>query len=162
MVLRPYAQRRGRLAPIPAENGWLIPALALAGLGVAGYLAYVETSLATAVCGPVGDCNAVQQSEYARLFGIPIAFYGLAGYVAILVLWLAQRLAKLSLARLAPTGIFAIAVVGVLFSIYLTFLEPFVIGATCIWCLTSALLMTGILLFSAAPAGASRPTKARV
>ena len=161
VVLRFFAKKRGRLAPLPAENGWLIPALALAGLGVAAYLAYVETSLASAVCGPVGDCNAVQQSEYARLFGIPIAFYGLAGYVTILVLWLVQRLTKRSLVWLAPTGIFAVAAVGVLFSIYLTFLEPFVIGATCIWCLTSALLMTGILLFSAAADETPRPTKTR-
>ncbi len=161
VVLRPYMQRRGRPAPIPAQSGWLIPVLALAGLGVAAYLAYIETSLTPAVCGPVGDCNAVQQSEYARLFGIPIAFYGLAGYVAILALWLTQRLARIPLVRLAPTGIFAIAVVGILFSIYLTFLEPFVIGATCIWCLTSALLMTGILLFSAEAGRLSQPKKTR-
>ena len=35
---------------------------------------------------------------------------------------------------------------GVLFSIYLTFLEPFVIGATCAWCLSSAVIMTLLLL----------------
>lgn len=161
VVLRSFAKKRGRLSPLPPENGWLIPALALAGLGVAAYLAYIETSLTPAVCGPVGDCNAVQQSEYARLFGIPIAFYGLVGYVAILTLWLTQRLARIPLVRLAPTGIFAIAVVGVLFSIYLTFLEPFVIGATCIWCLTSALLMTGILLFSAEAGRPSQPKRTR-
>jgi uncharacterized membrane protein len=43
-------------------------------------------------------------------------------------------------------------VVGTLFSIYLTFLEPFVIGATCAWCLTSAVLMTVLMLLSIAPA----------
>jgi uncharacterized membrane protein len=42
----------------------------------------------------------------------------------------------------------------VLFSIYLTFLEPFVIGATCAWCLTSALIMT-LLLWAAAPEAAA-------
>lgn len=31
-----------------------------------------------------------------------------------------------------------------LFSACLTFLEPFVIGASCLWCLSSALLMTGL------------------
>jgi uncharacterized membrane protein len=35
---------------------------------------------------------------------------------------------------------------GAIFSIYLTFLEPFVIGATCLWCLSSAVIMTAILL----------------
>ena len=40
---------------------------------------------------------------------------------------------------------------GTLFSIYLTFLEPFVIGATCAWCLTSAILMTTLLLLTVTP-----------
>jgi uncharacterized membrane protein len=41
------------------------------------------------------------------------------------------------------------AVAGVAFSVYLTFLEPFVIGATCAWCITSALLMTALLIMTA-------------
>jgi len=40
---------------------------------------------------------------------------------------------------------------GTLFSVYLTFLEPFVIRATCAWCLTSAILMTALLLFTVTP-----------
>jgi len=39
---------------------------------------------------------------------------------------------------------------GTLFSIYLTFLEPFVIGATCAWCLSSAIIMT-LLIWLALP-----------
>jgi uncharacterized membrane protein len=42
-------------------------------------------------------------------------------------------------------------VFGTLFSIYLTFLEPFVIGATCAWCLTSAVLMAALLALTATP-----------
>ena len=44
-----------------------------------------------------------------------------------------------------------VALAGTLFSIYLTVLEPFVIGATCMWCITSAVLMT-LLLWAATPA----------
>jgi uncharacterized membrane protein len=40
---------------------------------------------------------------------------------------------------------------GVAFSIYLTFLEPFVIGATCAWCLTSAILITVLMWLAAGP-----------
>ena len=68
---------------------WLIPILSVIGLGVAGYLAYVEFTQVEAVCGPVGNCNTVQQSAYATLFGvIPIGFLGILGYLAILILWL--------------------------------------------------------------------------
>jgi len=127
----------------------LIPILCVIGFGVAGYLAYVETTQVKAVCGPVGDCNTVQQSEYARLFGIlPIGVMGLAGYVAILASWLVERFTKDKLADLAALALFGMTAFGTLFSIYLTFLEPFVIGATCAWCLTSAILMTVLMLLS--------------
>jgi uncharacterized membrane protein len=48
-----------------------------------------------------------------------------------------------------------VALVGTLFSVYLTFLEPFVLGATCAWCLTSAVLQTLLLWLTADPARAS-------
>lgn len=117
-----------------------ILALSLVGLVVAGYLAYVESAEVSAICGPVGDCNTVQQSPYARLFGLlPVGWVGVLGYIGILgATWLGTREARL--AR------FAMVAFGVAFSIYLTFLEPFVIGASCAWCLTSAVIM-GILLW---------------
>ncbi|MDW8231416.1 MAG: vitamin K epoxide reductase family protein [Roseiflexaceae bacterium] len=71
-----------------------IPLLALAGMGVAAYLTFIETTGAQAVCGPMGDCNTVQQSEFARIFGVlPVGVAGIAGYGAILMAWiLAHRL----------------------------------------------------------------------
>lgn len=132
------------------ENwAWIIPVLCIIGFGVAGYLAYVETTQTTAVCGPVGDCNTVQQSEYARLFGIlPIGVLGLFGYVAIVIAWLTARYGKKYLSVLATLALFGMTAFGTAFSIYLTFLEPFVIGATCAWCLTSSVLMTTLMLLS--------------
>ena len=133
----------------------------IAGLGinalpftffVAGYLAYVETAQVSAVCGPVGDCNTVQQSEYARLFGIlPIGTLGLIGYVMILLAWLAARLGRNGIENLGMLALLGMTFAGTLFSVYLTFLEPFVIGATCAWCLTSAVLITILMLLSLGP-----------
>jgi uncharacterized membrane protein len=140
-----------RSMPDPREPGPLIPLVALLGVAVAVYLTYIESSGAEAVCGPVGDCNAVQASEYARLFGaMPIGAVGLAGYVAILGAWLIGR-GNSTIADWGRLSLLAMAVVGVLFSIYLTFLEPFVIGATCAWCLTSALAITLLMWLSARP-----------
>jgi uncharacterized membrane protein/thiol-disulfide isomerase/thioredoxin len=137
------------------SSGW-IPLLCLIGFSVAGYLAYVETTQTTAVCGPVGDCNTVQQSDYARLFGVlPIGVLGLLGYMVIFTSWMIARFARNALADPAVILVFALATLGTLFSIYLTFLEPFVIGATCIWCLTSAVLMTVLMLLSVKPAKVS-------
>jgi len=132
---------------------WLIPVLCLIGFGVAGYLAYVETAQVVAVCGPVGDCNTVQQSEYARLFGIlPIGVLGLFGYIAITTTWIIAGYINGPIANLATLVLFGLTAFGTLFSIYLTFLEPFVIGATCAWCLTSSIIMTILMLLSVRPA----------
>lgn len=148
-VLRPPKGRPSRAT----LSGWAIPLLAVIGLGVAGYLATVEMTHVEAVCGPVGDCNTVQQSAYATLFGVlPIGVLGAVGYVLILAAWLAARLGSSQLQQQATLAVFGMAAAGTLFSIYLTFLEPFVIGATCAWCLTSAVIMT-LLLVLTAPAG---------
>jgi uncharacterized membrane protein len=144
---------RRRTVDEPATwQSWAIPLLALLGLGVAGYLAYVETQRVTAVCGPVGDCNTVQQSAYAWLLGlIPIGVLGLVGYAAILIAWAVAHYGNGQLAGLAWLALFVMTLCGTLFSMYLTFLEPFVIGATCAWCLTSAMIMTALLALTATP-----------
>jgi uncharacterized membrane protein/thiol-disulfide isomerase/thioredoxin len=130
---------------------WAIPPLVVLGLIVAGYLTYVETQQVAAVCGPVGDCNAVQQSEFALLFGfLPVGVLGLIGYVGIGVAWIVARYTHGLWANLAKLALVGMAWFGVAFSIYLTFLEPFVIGATCAWCLTSAVVMT-LLFWMIAP-----------
>jgi uncharacterized membrane protein/thiol-disulfide isomerase/thioredoxin len=146
-------RKKGKAAPKKENRAWIIPTLCVIGMGIAGYLAFVEATQTTAVCGPVGDCNTVQQSEYARLFGIlPIGVLGLISYAVIILLWLIARYANEHLSDLAAVSLFATTAFGTLFSVYLTFLEPFVIGATCVWCLTSAILMTILMLFSVQPA----------
>jgi uncharacterized membrane protein/thiol-disulfide isomerase/thioredoxin len=144
---KPPAQWRCRVCE------WLVPLACLAGVGIAAYLAFIETAQTQAVCGPVGDCNAVQQSEYARLFGVfPIGLLGILCYTGIFIAWYLGQSPRPSLAALANLAMFGLAFGGTLFSIYLTFLEPFVIGATCAWCLASAVLMTTLLWLTAAPA----------
>jgi uncharacterized membrane protein len=128
---------------------WLIPVLSLIGIGVAGYLSFVEYNQVEAVCGPVGNCNTVQQSSYAKLFGlIPVGFLGLLGYISVIILWLMDLLDLDGLRRLPRLGLWIITLIGTLFSVYLTFLEPFVIGATCMWCLSSAVIMTILYLLA--------------
>ncbi|HUH13979.1 MAG TPA: vitamin K epoxide reductase family protein [Longimicrobiales bacterium] len=125
---------------------WVVPALAVVGTGIAAYLSFVEVTGAEAVCGPVGDCNRVQLSPYAALAGVPIGVLGVVGYLLIGGLWITGRTQ-----RRIQLLIWALAAGGVAFSIYLTFLEPFVIGATCMWCINSAVAMT-LILVAATPA----------
>jgi uncharacterized membrane protein len=150
---------RVRRAPWPV---WVIPLLVILGVGVASYLSFVEVTQVEAVCGPVGDCNTVNQSQYATLFGfLPVGVLGLLGYGVILLLWSIGRWGPEGGRDRAKLGLWGAAVFGVLFSIYLTFLEPFVIGATCAWCLSSAVIMTLLLWASAPHAAEAWPGKAQ-
>jgi uncharacterized membrane protein len=138
--------------PLPKLNRWLdyaIPVLAVIGLGASLYLTYVEITHTQALCGPVGDCNTVQSSPYAKLFGvIPIGVVGALGYIAILVAWLWRRFRSDALSKVAGPIMFGGALFGTLFSVYLTYLELFVIHAVCIWCLSSAVIITALMLLS--------------
>ena len=134
------------------QTYWLYIILCIVGLIVSGYLAYVESTGLRAVCGPVGDCNTVQQSQYARLFGIlPIGILGMFGFAVILIANVAHNANKRKLSAIAGVSMLILTLLGTLFSIYLTFLEPFVIGATCAWCLTSAITMTLLFQLSIPP-----------
>jgi uncharacterized membrane protein len=128
---------------------WVIPIAVFGGLIVSGYLTFVESTNTSVMCGPLGGCEEVQTSKYAILFGIlPVGLLGFIGNIAILAAWLVWQFGPASLRKLAVLAMWGMAVFGVLFSIYLTFLEPFVIGATCMWCISSAVIMIILLLVS--------------
>jgi uncharacterized membrane protein len=134
----------------------IIPILAVIGLLVAGYLTFIETSGGEPFCGPVGDCGAVQNSPYAMLFGfLHVGLLGMIGYIGILAAWAIGQHAAGKVKLWARVAMFGMAFFGTLFSIYLTFLEPFVIGATCLWCVTSAIIITLLMWFSLEPATAA-------
>ncbi len=150
MILRAFQGK-----PLREIKSWLdiaIPVLAIVGLGASIYLTYVEVTHSRALCGPVGDCNAVQSSPYAKLFGVlPIGLLGAIGYIAILVTWFWRRFRTDALSKIAGPVMYAMALFGTLFSIYLTYLELFVIHAVCIWCLASAVIITALMLLSLPP-----------
>lgn len=133
-----------RASPTAGKDwSWVIPILSILGLIIAGYLSFVEVTETEAVCGPIGDCNSVQQSPYAKLFGfLPVGILGLAGYIAILLAWVLKEYGPASWRERFSLAMWSMAFFGVVFSIYLTYLEPFVIGATCAWCVSSAIIIT--------------------
>ena len=109
--------------------------LALAGIGVAGYLTYVHYAGLHPICGVSHGCETVQTSSYASLFGIPVAVLGLITYGMILIsLRLPEERGRL--------GGYALTVIGLGFSVYLTYREVFTIHAICSWCVSSAILFT--------------------
>jgi uncharacterized membrane protein len=119
--------------------------VALAGLFVALYLALYKLGyIGTLVCA-VGSCETVQTSRWAALFGIPVAVWGVAFYIAVLGVALAGLSPALADSHRLSRLLVAMTGTGVLFSLWLTYLELFVIHAICMWCVVSAILAT--LLF---------------
>jgi uncharacterized membrane protein len=112
---------------------------ALLGLAVAGWLSYEELIGELPNC-PVGGggCVTVALSDYSDLAGIPVPYIGIGGYLAIL----ASTLLRGDPGRLA--GAF-LTLVGFGFSLYLTYLELFVIEAICQYCVASAVAMLILL-----------------
>lgn len=108
------------------------------GVAVAGYLTYVHYAGIEPVCQFSGGCEKVQSSEWADIYGMPVALLGLIGYVAIVGSLLALR----GDAQLFVSA--ALSLVGFLYSGYLTYQELFAIKAICQWCVVSAVLMTGL------------------
>jgi uncharacterized membrane protein len=110
-----------------------VAVLALAGLGIAAYLTYARYAHATIVC-TTGGCETVQSSDYAEVLGMPVAVLGLVGYTAILV----TAFLPGESARVAGA---ALALGGLVFSVYLIFVQYVAIEAFCVWCLASDLVM---------------------
>jgi uncharacterized membrane protein len=119
-----------------------IAVIALIGIGIAGYLTYVHYAGLKVACLSSGGCETVQASRWSKLDGIPVAVLGLAGYVAILGS-LALR------GELGRSAGFGVALIGFLFSMYLTYREVFTIKAICQWCVGSAVLMTILVVLTA-------------
>jgi uncharacterized membrane protein len=141
-----------QVVTVPRWMDILTPVLSLIGLGIALYMTYIETQSVQAICGPVGDCNAVQNSPYATLFGwLPVGVLGAIGYIAIMLVWLLGRFTSGVVKTYAPVAIFAMALLGTIFSVYLTYLELLVIRAVCIWCLSSAVVIGLLLVFNVKP-----------
>ncbi len=112
----------------------------------ASYLTLTKFTKAPLYCTPgLGDCHTVNASRWSELWGIPIAAFGLAAYaIVILVLLLSKRSEWVN--RYQNLILFALSFTGFLYSVYLTYLELFVIRAICQWCMLSALSITVIMI----------------
>jgi uncharacterized membrane protein len=121
--------------------------LALIGLVDAIYLTWVKLANQVAICGGVGDCETVNNSQYSELFGVPIAVFGGVAYLAILLFTLLEDRNEI-LAENGPMLVFGISLAGVLYSAYLTYIEIYVLRAICPYCVLSAVVLLGILLVS--------------
>lgn len=129
--------------------------LALAGIGVAGYLTMTHLNYLQMSCGKSSGCEEVAQHYSAHGFGIPAlrsiptAAFGLAMYLGMAALCFVRAMAGSErAARAAGLVQWGMALGGVLVAGWLTYMEAFVIHAWCRWCVASAIIILLALVVS--------------
>ena len=140
-------------------QGWLWAPVVLSALGilVSGYLSVKRLTGGSLACSRWAQCDTVNNSVYAKIYGVPVAFIGLAGYLVLLGVALAALQTWGPTHRRLLTISFVLALGGLGFSGYLTYIELFVLEAICNWCVASATLIT--LLAIAGGVNLSRASK---
>jgi len=122
--------------------------MSLIGLFVSAYLyLYKIGRIGTLACGS-GACETVQTSQWSRVLGVEVALIGVVGYAVLLGVALAGLRPAQAERRGPALALAGLAGAGVLFSLYLTYVELFVIHAICRWCVGSAVIIVTILLLA--------------
>ena len=126
----------------------LVALVALAGVFVALYLTLYKLGYIGTMACAVGSCETVQTSKWATFLGLPVGAWGVGYYLVVLTLALMGLSGRfVESARLSDTLV-ALTGLGLLFSLWLTYLELFVIHAICQWCVISAILATILFVLS--------------
>jgi uncharacterized membrane protein len=125
-----------------------IAVLALAGLFISIYLyLYKIGKIGTLACG-TGGCETVQLSAQSRFLGVEVALIGVVGYLVLLALAMACLTPRFAGASWPLTALLILTAGAVLFTVYLKYLELFVIHAICRWCVGSAVIIATMLVLT--------------
>jgi vitamin-K-epoxide reductase (warfarin-sensitive) len=119
---------------------FVIAFLAVAGVVVSSLALQVHYSTETEPCSinAKWDCGIVNHSPFAEIAHIPVAALGIAGYLAMGALALLKRRRLVAALALGALG----------FSLYLTYIEKYVLEVYCIYCVTSLGIIVIINLLS--------------
>jgi uncharacterized membrane protein len=131
--------------PAPARIAWLplISALvALAGLADAIYLTVHHYTAEPVPCGAAFDCEMVLTSPYAEIAGLPLAVFGAAAYFVAFALSLLTAFGDRRMWKFFGAQV----TLMFLFSAWLVYVQAFLIGAFCQFCLISAGTTSALLV----------------
>lgn len=142
----------GTSSSTQAGRGWLRTLAiggSLIGLAITLYLSYTKLFGLQQICAAneTFNCELVQNTVYSRIFGIPIQYLGVLGWLGILAVLVLDTRVPL-FARLGKQIVAGFTLFGFMYSAYLTSIEAFVIHAWCMWCLANAIVMTFVFAVS--------------
>lgn len=131
--------RQPAAAAAPASPNWVVLALAVVGLVLAGYLTGTSWSgEKAAFCEAGADCDIVLHSRWSTLLGLPTSLWGFLVYAVLAGAAFTKRRSR-RWKVLASVSLF-----GVAYSVYLTFISLYRLEAACPYCLTSLALLAAI------------------
>jgi uncharacterized membrane protein len=125
-----------------------ITVLGIIGTGISCYLTYIHYRDLSSICLFNTNCDAVLSSRYSTMWGIPLSLFGFLMYASLTLLSIWSLRAKEEWQNGLDMGIYAFALAGTLFTVYLFYLEIFQIHAFCTWCIGSAIVIASILVLS--------------
>lgn len=117
--------------------------LSFLGLADSMYLTVKHYSGGEVICGLVTGCERVLTSNYAEFFGVPVALFGILGYLLIGV---SVTLFYFKTKPFYFFSAFYLAFFGFLISMNFLYLQIAVLRSYCLWCLVSAGLMSAIFI----------------
>ena len=126
---------------------WAAFASAVVGLLVSIYMTIYKLTSNDAMCLGSGGCSYINASRYSEVNGVPVAVFGLIGFLALMAVMLLERRSQF-FSENGPLLEFGMSLMGVLYSIYLTYLEAYVIRYWCPFCVTSAIAITVVFILS--------------
>jgi uncharacterized membrane protein len=85
------------------------------------------------------NCDMVNRSIYSTVAGVPVALLGILGYAVLLSLSSIYRTKAET-----PVMLLIASVGGLVFALYLTYIEAFVLATWCVLCLSSLALIVMI------------------
>lgn len=126
-----------------------IAILALLGVLDSVYLLFAKLAYIGGLsCTISHGCDMVNSSSYSEVFGIPVSGIGLAGYLSLFVVALAGTQPRW-LEDPRPDWLLSLlAGLAVGFTLYLSYVELFIIRAICQWCVVSQLLILAIFVLA--------------
>lgn len=128
----------------------IVIVLALAGVAVAGTLTYTHFNGEIVPCGGSSSCTTVLQHPSSMWGPIPVAALGLAAYLTILGIAIYRSMIGLTATKTAGLLAYGVGLIGAIVSIGLQVYAKLMIGEFCIWCITSAVIMTLLFMVQAA------------
>jgi len=142
-----------------------IIALSFIAIIITGYLVFIHYNPALKSPCEINNkisCKAVDESSYSKFFqavgleeityiigfDIPVALIGFLAYMALFILSILiynkPDFEMQGAIRNYKIAIFALSFAGFIFSMYLSYIEAFVLGAWCLFCIAQTIIITVI------------------